>query len=375
MSRNAQTWFRSLRIGMSPVEKIVGGELAYRAEDETHLAWPTLARLAADTEVSKRTVQRTLEALQDRGVIIDTTVRRDSGAVVYRLAVDLEIIARVAGKNGHPPADREDSQNGHASVAKMATPPIAKMATLNYTIEEATQSNSQTPANAKPALSRFDEFWAAYPRKVGKPDAVKAFTKALKKTDFAGLMVGLKGYRFSEDPQYIPHPATWLNKERWVLELVEPRPTADDDPYGAAAWLATVPVPPPDPEPPTTPKVLNERTRLWPPEWEAHHAACRPVFSSIWDWSEPDVAQNVREVCEAAGFSPSWRGKLDWIADICADRFNLESVISVIREEAQASPGKAMGLRYFDGAVRARALRWDPERCDWWTPEQKIRAG
>jgi hypothetical protein len=33
-------------------------------------------------------------------------------------------------------------------------------------------------------------------------------------------MHGLARYTFSTDPQFIPHPATWLNQHRWADEGV-----------------------------------------------------------------------------------------------------------------------------------------------------------
>lgn len=62
----------------------------------------------------------------------------------------------------------------------------------------------------------FAEFYLAYPRKVGRPGAVKAFAKALNRgASKEGILDGLRRYRFSADPQFRPHPATWLNDERW----------------------------------------------------------------------------------------------------------------------------------------------------------------
>lgn len=89
MSRDAQTWFRKLRMGLNPVEKLIGGELAYRAEDDTHHAWPTQRRIADDTEVPVRTVARTLATLEAKGVISRFGVDEDTNAVIWRLNVDI----------------------------------------------------------------------------------------------------------------------------------------------------------------------------------------------------------------------------------------------------------------------------------------------
>lgn len=64
----------------------------------------------------------------------------------------------------------------------------------------------------------FADWWAAYPRKVGKDAARKAYSAALKRASAADLLAGLKRAKFSDDPQFIPHPSTWLNAGRWQDE-------------------------------------------------------------------------------------------------------------------------------------------------------------
>ena len=70
--------------------------------------------------------------------------------------------------------------------------------------------------------SLFDEFWQAYPRKIGKGQALKAWRAATKKVDPAVILEGLQIHLpdLSDKPkEYQPHPATWLNGERWADEL------------------------------------------------------------------------------------------------------------------------------------------------------------
>jgi hypothetical protein len=71
----------------------------------------------------------------------------------------------------------------------------------------------------------FAAFYAAYPRKIGRGAAERAYAAALKakRVDPAAILTGLEAAkrRWAADktePQYIPHPATWLNGERWADE-------------------------------------------------------------------------------------------------------------------------------------------------------------
>jgi hypothetical protein len=68
----------------------------------------------------------------------------------------------------------------------------------------------------------FQKLWSVYPRHVGKQNAVKAFAKlkpdeALLETMINAILKQKQSAQWS-DPQYIPHPATWLNGHRWEDE-------------------------------------------------------------------------------------------------------------------------------------------------------------
>ena len=69
----------------------------------------------------------------------------------------------------------------------------------------------------------FNEFWAEYPRKVGKVVAFKAFKKECKNRKMLETMlVALEKHKKLEqwqDVKYIPHPSVWLNGRRWEDEI------------------------------------------------------------------------------------------------------------------------------------------------------------
>jgi uncharacterized protein YdaU (DUF1376 family) len=73
----------------------------------------------------------------------------------------------------------------------------------------------------KEYIDRFNIFWKQYPRKVAKPNALKAWNKikpdddVLKKMLAAINSQGLSG----REIQFVPHPASWLNAERWNDEI------------------------------------------------------------------------------------------------------------------------------------------------------------
>ena len=71
----------------------------------------------------------------------------------------------------------------------------------------------------------FLSFWKAYPRKVGKGEAFKAWKKA-KLPALTSIVEAVETQKESkqwkkEDGRFIPNPATWLNQRRWEDELQE----------------------------------------------------------------------------------------------------------------------------------------------------------
>jgi len=112
--------------------------------------------------------------------------------------------------------------------------------------QEASQSQSQSQLQSqqlersirKPPLSPtrsrslsvivepdgFEDFWAAYPRKIGKGAARKAWSLAVTKAPCDVIVKACEGYAWTGSEKYTPHPATWLNGERWTDE----RPTEVD---------------------------------------------------------------------------------------------------------------------------------------------------
>jgi hypothetical protein len=68
-------------------------------------------------------------------------------------------------------------------------------------------------------VSLFPAFWSAYPNKVGKGDAEKAYKRALKRARHQTIMEGLERANqrgWSESLGNPPHPSTWLNRDRWA---------------------------------------------------------------------------------------------------------------------------------------------------------------
>lgn len=78
-----------------------------------------------------------------------------------------------------------------------------------------------SPRSASPQDVAFEEFWAQYPKKAGKGDAAKAFKKkkcaAILPQILSGVRLAKASHQWTKDGgQFIPNPATWLNREGWL---------------------------------------------------------------------------------------------------------------------------------------------------------------
>jgi phage replication O-like protein O len=71
--------------------------------------------------------------------------------------------------------------------------------------------------------ARFSRFYAAYPRKVSRKAAERAFARLAPGDQLlADILAGLERAKASgqwSDPKFTPHPATWLNAEGWRDEI------------------------------------------------------------------------------------------------------------------------------------------------------------
>ena len=85
----------------------------------------------------------------------------------------------------------------------------------------------------------FQEFYSRYPKKVAKKDAEKAWARLTDEQKKAALEALPKHIRSWEVKgtikEYMPHPASWLNGERWEDEIE----VAEVIPQKAVAWWAS----------------------------------------------------------------------------------------------------------------------------------------
>lgn len=118
----------------------------------------------------------------------------------------------------------ESKTNGENESEKTNKNELYKLHTTDYKLH-----TTKPPISPRGYSTSFEKFWDAYPksRHVDKPNAFKAFERALKKTDLETILDAIerqkRGEAWLEDNgKYIPHPSTWLNGGRWEDEVRMP---------------------------------------------------------------------------------------------------------------------------------------------------------
>lgn len=109
---------------------------------------------------------------------------------------------------------------------------------LQAAVPEAETEQRQRQKAPQAACVLFDQFWAAYPKKVGRDAAQKAFDKrkpddGLLAAMLSTLAVQVNSPQWTKDKgQFVPNPATWLNQGRWQDEV-----SVGDDSSDMPDWM------------------------------------------------------------------------------------------------------------------------------------------
>jgi len=104
----------------------------------------------------------------------------------------------------------------------MTDSPMTDKPTTVIPATKNTNSKKTNPKNSyAPTENEFEEFWEAYPRKVGKAAAKKALENVSRETSVGLILEAVR--KMAADPNlppkaYIPYPATWLNRQGWEDE-------------------------------------------------------------------------------------------------------------------------------------------------------------
>ena len=171
-----------------------------------------MARVCGKDE---RWVRRGLKELAEVGAITRTRrVGTSTLTTIHRLPVHLRTnCASIYGRTESSVSDPQSIPS--VNQTKLLTKSIPHLETKEH-LEE-----------------HFNHFYQQYPRRVGKGAARRAFIAATKKASPEKIEAGLAAAKAAwkdarTEQEFIPHPATWLNGERWADDLGSPATDEQD---------------------------------------------------------------------------------------------------------------------------------------------------
>jgi hypothetical protein len=222
--------------------RIVWMTLIAAMDEDGFVQFASVANLAHRARVTLEDAKKAVLALEspdENSSDPDNEGRRlervDGGWIILNATKYRELVTRTVAKEQtrrRVAKYREKKRSGNGDVTECngkqagcngdVTPSEACTAAIT---ESDTKSEAfQPPSQPKASPSGFEEFWAAYPRRVAKANAMKAWTKLNCNSILPQILTAVRRCKSSQDwtkdgGQFIPHPATWLNRSGWEDEL------------------------------------------------------------------------------------------------------------------------------------------------------------
>ena len=166
-------------------------------------AWPAIATLAKYAAVSERRVQQIIRELATLGEIY---IEEQGGLgqnqyKTNRYHILIQCPGDCDGSLQHKTGVQSATVRGEI-WSQSGVKPVSP------------EPNKEPNKNLN---AQFEEFWNAYPRKLDKAKAFRAFKSALTRAKFEDVLAGVLAYRNDpkRNPDFTKYPASWLNADSW----------------------------------------------------------------------------------------------------------------------------------------------------------------
>ncbi len=189
--------------------------------DDDGRAYPSVATLAKKCRIQVRGAQRLISILRESGELEVQLNAGPKGCNTYIIKPSLPF----KPLHGHAPLHNHAPVHGDARRgAQPCAKPLhggAPEPSLNRQEPSSIDRSTSKSKSGKTVHPLFAEFYTAYPRKVAKPAALKAFCAINPDDSTLQAMLaaieaqGLAARCAAGDVRFVPHPATWLNGRRW----------------------------------------------------------------------------------------------------------------------------------------------------------------
>lgn len=207
--------------------------LADAANDEG-ACWPSVETIGRKAGCAVSTARGILAELEAEGILTREVRRRkgDGGQTSNMITLMIDKLSDL-GTETPPAGNSAGGPAGESAPPPPETRRPKKNPHENPQMEPTSSSSSEDdglfeppagtprPKSAEALEAEFDAWWPAYPRKVGKGAALRAWKTARKRVEVREITDGLRAAvqaweKNRTETHYIPHPASWLNAQRWL---------------------------------------------------------------------------------------------------------------------------------------------------------------
>ena len=182
--------------------KLLYGEITALCNEKGY-CWASNNYFAELYKVDKVTVSRWIGNLKDRGYVsVEMQYKEGTNQILNRY---IRLCNEGIGNSVNTPQQNDQH-------------PVSKIVKDNNTVNNTTNITINN-------IDHFESFWAAYPRKVGKAQAQKVWSKLKPDEETVRLIaenIALRikyGEWSDSNKTFIPHASTYLNNARWEDEV------------------------------------------------------------------------------------------------------------------------------------------------------------
>lgn len=218
---------------VSPYGKLVADQIIDYYNENRGYAWPPNQHMAESLGVSERSIRRLTNRLHETGLIYKEDVRGRSKANRYYPRFDLVIDPETGDlKTGQSEENRtllSENRTLESSFSSENRTLVSPYTLHTYRRDtEGMYVEGSAPLDGSPNGSTvsglpdgFEDFWAAYPKRENRAEAIEAYEVALSLPGITPDLLADKAAQYAKakegtKAQFIKFPHNWLKEERWT---------------------------------------------------------------------------------------------------------------------------------------------------------------
>lgn len=188
-------------------------ETRFTVEHDGDVWWPaSVDALADETGLTAGQTRSSLKRLAEAGLIVSEELKL--GGPTDRTKAHRPVVPHAPSPNNSICSPEQFELHSRTDVPYIEEPNKKEI-----------QGDASRPATER-VTAAFERAWSAWPKKVERKDAERRFREAIKQVPIDDLVEMIRehgaAYAAHREKVFTPGLATWLHKERWTDELVEP---------------------------------------------------------------------------------------------------------------------------------------------------------